>query len=126
MVLERLELYLPEEFNSYPWMPETGNTFYTVPGIGARVALYFKGHNEREGIAIRCMVQTERKEKFLRLPDGSIMTMTDHHLKMQAAEEMKRMMDHCKIDIMGDRIEIDVADKIRIKAERISLSGALG
>ena len=52
--------------------------------------------------------------------------MTDHHLKMQAAEEMKRMMDHCKIDIMGDRIEIDVADKIRIKAERISLSGALG
>ena len=45
---------------------------------------------------------------------------------LQAAEEMMRMMDHSKIDIKGDRIEVDAAGKIRIKAERISLSGALG
>ena len=114
----------------YPWMPETGNASYTVPEVGARVAVYFKDHDEREGIAVRCMVQTERQEKpeekLLRSLDGSIVMMTDHHLKMQAAEEMMRMMDHSKIDIKGDRIEVDAAGKIRIKAERISLSGALG
>ena len=114
----------------YPWMPETGNASYAVPEVGARVAVYFKDHDEREGIAVRCMVQTERQEKpeekLLRSPDGSIVMMTDHHLKMQAAEEMMRMMDHSKIDIKGDRIEVDAAGKIRIKAERISLSGALG
>lgn len=114
----------------YPWMPETGNVSYAVPEIGARVAVYFKDHDEREGIAVRCMGQTERKEKpqekLLRSPDGSVMTMTDHHLKLQTEEEMIRLMDHSKIDIRGDQIEIDAAGKIQIRAEQIFLSGALG
>ena len=39
----------------FPWKPETGNTLYAVPEVGAKVMVYFMNHEESSGIAIRCI-----------------------------------------------------------------------
>lgn len=114
----------------YPWRPETGNALFAVPEVGAKAAVYFMNHDEREGISVRCkgtvMQKAKPEEKLLRTPDDCTIESTELFLKIQKNYEIIRLADSNGINFSGSKVEVNATGKIRLKAKRIFLSAAQG
>lgn len=112
----------------YPWRPETGNSLYAMPEVGAKVAVCFLNHDEGAGIAIRCLGEPPEnqkpKDKSMTTPEEAKIELFTSSLNISKKEGMMVLKDSDSIRFGGGQIEIEADGKIIIKAEQIFLNAA--
>jgi len=112
----------------YPWRPETGNVLYEMPEKGAKVMLYFKDYDEREGVAFRCAGQPieeyEIEDKVNVTPNNGKIQLSNSHISIAMGEESYTLHDKNQISFWGDSIEIKGKGNVRVKARGIHLSAS--
>lgn len=118
----------------YPWQPETGNTFYAMPEIGARALLYFYHADTQEGAVIHCSNNKTNDEKYyknrqLSFLDGNTVQLSQEEVSFSTKEnqelfvgngsvfaETQKALRICASSVWlgGSTISIDSPDEINI------------
>lgn len=112
----------------FPWKPETGNTLYAVPEVGAKVMVYFMNHEESSGIAIRCISEKEEKyqlqNKFVATPEGGRVELLSSGLNITKKGEVMELSDSSAVYFGGGKVEIEADGKVKFNAKQILFDAA--
>lgn len=112
----------------YPWRPETGNSLYAVAEVGARAAVYFLSHDERNAVAVRCQGVSgegqKPEEKMMHIPQEGILALTSSQIEVKKKSQIMNFQDSKAIGVRGSNIEINASGKIKIGAKKLLLSAA--
>lgn len=112
----------------FPWKPETGNTLYAVPEVGAKVLVYFMNHEESSGIAIRCI--SEKKEEYqpqnksVTTPQGGRAELLSRSLNIAKKGEVMELSDSSTVYFGGDKVDIEANGKVKFNAKQILFDAA--
>ncbi len=108
---------------AYPWMPDTGNTFYSMPEVGAWVEIYFTDSDERNGIAVHSMttVMGKTTDKIFMTPHEGTVKLSENHLEIRKNNEKICFQDGYGIRFTGNRFEIGSEGSVKLRAGNIVL-----
>lgn len=114
---------------AYPWRPQTGNVLYAMPEAGAKAMVYVPGHDEREAIAVCCPVGAgeegkKSENKLMQTLDKAEMCIQSGNIELKKENEHMKIEDGTEILLSGNKLEIEAAASVKLKAKRIYLSAA--
>ena len=112
----------------YPWRPETGNALYEVPETGTKVVVYFRNHDERDGVAVRCVKSSKGNwnsgDKVNQTLADVYVNLKDNEIAIKKKKDVFTITDS-KISINGGEVHIDGSGKVKVEAKKISLEASV-
>lgn len=112
----------------YPWRPETGNALYEMPEKGAKVMVYFDSFDERDGVAVRCINQSEadygESVKVNKTSDGANIHLSFDEIEVVKGDASFSIGDDSEIGFCGRKIQLEGIGKIKVLAKQIRLSAS--
>lgn len=110
----------------YPWMPEVGNGFYLMPEVGAKVDIYFRNHDEAEGVAVRCKTystaESNVRNKVNRTPKDGFIQLNPTKMYVKKGSGILTMSDKTNVGLSANHIEISGKGKVKFNAPQIRLT----
>lgn len=111
---------------AYPWRPQTGNALYALPEAGAKAMVYVPGHDEREAIAVCCPGTAGKKpgNKLMKTLNQAEIRIQSGNIELKKENEYMKIEDGTEVLLSGNKLEIEAAGSVNLKAKGIYLSAA--
>lgn len=108
----------------YPWYPKTGNAFYAMPEIGAKIQLYFPDDDERNGFCIECFPEKKKKfnyeDRCLASESGNLIQLFDSLLCFSKGDNQSMQLRDNSITIgTSKQLQLSAEGKVQMRAKRI-------
>lgn len=115
----------------YKYVPVTGNVMYTMPEIGAKVALYLENHKDSSGRIINALVTnnsmcTDTKDKKLTIPQNKRILLNGVSVLLETniddvKKSLMKIVDKIGISLSTDKkIALHAKKRIQIKGLEVA------
>lgn len=111
----------------YPWYPETGNSLYATPEVGARGLLCFFQEGQRNGAVIHCMNKDQDRERIytnraVNFENGDFIDLTKGIVRIsRGTEHHVTLTDGTVTTRTSGDLRIEAKKEIRLKGMQITV-----